>query len=359
PSFEVPEVIIKAKGGMSGWSNHKNIGENSLLMYSKFTGVLGEFTFDQNNSLLYDAIENTKVGQSVSAAERFLFLELPGSFVGGELLSAGWRAAGLSKIICGPLGRLTTGLIKICFTEGTLVVAENGNIKIEDIKEGDLVWSYNEETGKKELKRVIALSRNTSSSLVRISVNDTEISCTPEHPFYVSRSWIEAKDLTKGMPLTTLDGKISPVESITFLDEKVKVYNFEVEGNHNYYVSEKGILVHNNCEWANAITNTLENSASRMTSHLSEHFFAGEFNIGGRPLSQMFQKGLSYKDVLEEAAMRIGRGEGTFGTSAQGVKEIILDYGRVINQSGTSTQVRIWMNEAGTSIRSLHPYLGR
>ncbi|CAH0198674.1 polymorphic toxin-type HINT domain-containing protein [Chryseobacterium sp. Bi04] len=249
PSFEVPEVIIKAKGGVSGWSNHKNIGENSLLMYSKFTGVLGEFTFDQNNSLLYDAIENTKVGQSVSAAERFLFLELPGSFVGGELLSAGWRAAGLSKIICGPLGRLTNGLIKICFTEGTLVVAENGNIKIEDIKEGDLVWSYNEETGKKELKRVIALSRNTSSSLVRISVNDTEISCTPEHPFYVRGSWIEAKDLTKGMPLTTLDGKISPVESITFLDEKVKVYNFEVEGNHNYYVSEKGILVHNNCEW--------------------------------------------------------------------------------------------------------------
>ncbi|MFP3597738.1 hypothetical protein [Chryseobacterium sp. SIMBA_029] len=34
------------------------------------------------------------------------------------------------------------------------------------------------------------------------------------------------------------------------MDEKVKVYNFEVEGNHNYYVSEKGILVHNDClDW--------------------------------------------------------------------------------------------------------------
>nr|WP_228423898.1 hypothetical protein [Chryseobacterium carnipullorum] len=42
---------------------------------------------------------------------------------------------------------------------------------------------------------------------------------------------------------------MSPVESINFLDEKVKVYNFEVEDNHNYYVSEKGILVHNNCEY--------------------------------------------------------------------------------------------------------------
>ncbi|MCS3533030.1 hypothetical protein [Chryseobacterium sp. JUb7] len=28
-----------------------------------------------------------------------------------------------------------------------------------------------------------------------------------------------------------------------------KVFNFEVEDNNNYYVSEKGILVHNNCEW--------------------------------------------------------------------------------------------------------------
>ncbi|WET51856.1 polymorphic toxin-type HINT domain-containing protein [Chryseobacterium indologenes] len=113
-----------------------------------------------------------------------------------------------------------------------------------------MVWSYNEETGKKELKKVAALSRNTSSSLVKISVNGTEITCTPEHPFYVNGSWVEAKDLTQGMLLTTLDGKTSSVESINFLDEKVKVYNFEVEGNHNYYVSEKGILVHNNCEYA-------------------------------------------------------------------------------------------------------------
>ncbi|WP_262904377.1 Hint domain-containing protein [Chryseobacterium rhizoplanae] len=156
----------------------------------------------------------------------------------------------MSRLICGPVGRLTNGLIKICFTEGTLVAVETGSKKIEDIKEGDLVWSYNEETGKKELKKVVALSRNTSSSLVKIAVNGTEITCTPEHPFYVNGNWVEAKDLTRGILLTTLDGKTSPVESIKFLDEKVKVYNFEVEGNHTYYVSEKGILVHNDClDW--------------------------------------------------------------------------------------------------------------
>lgn len=55
--------------------------------------------------------------------------------------------------------------------------------------------------------------------------------------------------------------------------------------------------MHNNCEWTSAITNTLENASSGVTRHISEHFFAGEINIGGRPLSQMFQKGLSYKEL--------------------------------------------------------------
>ncbi|WPO92150.1 DUF6443 domain-containing protein [Chryseobacterium sp. HR92] len=241
--IHIPEVIItgrKGKGFAEG-------SYNSFMMEVKADNARLAWNLSQSRSLLYDAIENTKVGQSVSAAENFLFLELPASMVGGELLAAGWKAAGMSRLICRPAARLTNGLIKLCFTEGTLVAVEKGSKKIEDIKEGDLVWSYNEKTGQKELKKVVELSRNTSSSLVKISVSGTEIICTPEHPFYVNGNWVEAKDLVKGMALTTLDGKTSTIESIKFLDEKVKVYNFEVEGNHNYYVSEKGILVHNDC----------------------------------------------------------------------------------------------------------------
>ncbi|MGG7551316.1 DUF6443 domain-containing protein [Chryseobacterium arthrosphaerae] len=254
----VPEVFVTGKKGGGFFKG----SYNSFMMENAMNNARLGWNLSQSRSLLYDAIENTKVGQSVSAAENFMFLELPASLAGGELLAAGWRAAGIGKLICGPAGRLTGGLVKICFTEGTLVAIEKGSKKIEDIKEGDLVWSYNEETGKKELKKVVELSRNTSSSLVKISLNSTEITCTPEHPFYVNGSWVEAKDLTQGMLLTTLDGKTSPVESIKFLDEKVKVYNFEVEGNHNYYVSEKGILVHNNCEWLEATIGQAKNWVS-------------------------------------------------------------------------------------------------
>ncbi|UFH33311.1 Hint domain-containing protein [Chryseobacterium sp. C-71] len=241
------EIIMQGKGNRNTWNNSSNFGFNSAVMGSGILGALNAWNFRTNSSTLHYALENTKIGKSLGEAQAFMFLELPMSFAGGELVAAGWRASGIGRYLCGPIGRLTNGIIKICFTEGTLVATENGNKKIEDIKEGDLVWSYNEETGKKELKKVVELSRNTSSSLVKISVNSTEITCTPEHPFFVNGNWVEAKNLTKDTLLTTLDGTTSPVESIQFLDKKVKVYNFEVEGNHNYYVSEKGILVHNDC----------------------------------------------------------------------------------------------------------------
>ena len=203
--------------------------------------------YQRNLSNYQMAVMNSKGAKEVEEFEKFLFLDVPIAIATDGLGTEAMAGLKIGRYICKPLGRLSNGLIKLCFTEGTLVATENGSKKIEDIKEGDFVWSYNEGTGKKELKKVVELSRNTSSSLVKISVNGTEITCTPEHPFYVDGSWIEAKDLTKGMLLTALDGTTSPVESVNFLDEKVKVYNFEVEDNHNYYVSEKGILVHNDC----------------------------------------------------------------------------------------------------------------
>ncbi|WP_131724452.1 hypothetical protein [Chryseobacterium indologenes] len=44
-------------------------------------------------------ILNSKASMEVAAFENFLFLELPASFAGEGLLVAGWRAAGISKIL--------------------------------------------------------------------------------------------------------------------------------------------------------------------------------------------------------------------------------------------------------------------
>ncbi len=104
-------------------------------MYSKFTGVLGRFTFDQNSSLLADAVENTKVGRSVSAAENFLFLELPASMAGGELLAAGWWAAGV--------GRYLSGLANKAYANiAPKIIAEQAAVHGNSLKSLRPTWGY-------------------------------------------------------------------------------------------------------------------------------------------------------------------------------------------------------------------------
>ena len=77
-----------------------------------------------------------------------------------------------------------------------------------------------------------------------------EIITTAEHPFYVpKRGWTEAIELRAGDVLVNVNGEYVILEKIEheLLESPVKVYNFEVEDFHTYYVGDSGVLVHNKC----------------------------------------------------------------------------------------------------------------
>jgi pretoxin HINT domain-containing protein len=73
------------------------------------------------------------------------------------------------------------------------------------------------------------------------------VRATPEHPFMtLDGGWIHAGSLKAGDFVFDIDGAAPvTVESISFEIVSEKVYNFEVEGLHNYFVSEEGLLSHN------------------------------------------------------------------------------------------------------------------
>ena len=78
-----------------------------------------------------------------------------------------------------------------------------------------------------------------------------EIVCTPEHRFYViDRGWICAKDLQLGDCCLSANGERIAFLSRETLEEKQRVYNFEIQEKHTYYVNfidKSSILVHNEC----------------------------------------------------------------------------------------------------------------
>lgn len=137
---------------------------------------------------------------------------------------------------------------KGCFVAGTKVSVEKGFIPIEKVKAGDRVWSEDTRTGKKELKKVKKIFVREKDSIVRLSINGEVIETTDEHPFFVKDiGWIPAGELSSGDLVKLKSDDYVPIESYNVipLDEPIKVYNFEVEDNHTYYVSESKVLVHN------------------------------------------------------------------------------------------------------------------
>ncbi|HEX3047112.1 MAG TPA: polymorphic toxin-type HINT domain-containing protein, partial [Bacillota bacterium] len=138
----------------------------------------------------------------------------------------------------------------ICFTEDTPVYTKDGYRFIKDIKVGDEVYSENPETGEKGLKNVTQVFVNETQTLVHIFVGNTELKATHSHPFWVvGKGWVDAGKLIIGDNLLLYSGEVAKVTAVKIeqLLEPIKVYNFEVEDWHTYFVSRCYILVHNAC----------------------------------------------------------------------------------------------------------------
>ena len=142
-----------------------------------------------------------------------------------------------------------TGTIK-CFIAGTLIATETGFAGIESIKLGDVVLSTNADTMVTGYKKVLEKYVRKTKELVHIIASGEEIVSTPDHPYYVAgRGFVNACQLCIGSPLLDADGRVLETEQIykEYLeeDEKVTVYNFQVEEWHTYNVGEMEVLVHN------------------------------------------------------------------------------------------------------------------
>ena len=156
--------------------------------------------------------------------------------------------AEVGTMICGAYHSAKGG--NVCFVAGTLVKTGDGAKPIEEIRAGDMVWAWDEETGDVALKPVVETYVNETDELIHLSVNGEEIVCTPSHPFYSPvRGWTDAVHLRAGDILVLVNGEYVVVEKVQheLLESPIKVYNFQVADYHTYYVSESGVLVHNKC----------------------------------------------------------------------------------------------------------------
>ena len=163
------------------------------------------------------------------------------------------------------------------------------------------MWTYNEQTGKNELKPVNHVFVNQDPEITYLTLENGDgssepIITTPEHPFYVKEAakntpssgpprevrsgpegavqtktaqlgqdstgygpklsstnshgdlgpnWVGAGHLKLGDQIRKFDGSSGTVVNVTTVAETRTMYNLDVVGNDNFFVGEKGWLVHN------------------------------------------------------------------------------------------------------------------
>ena len=136
----------------------------------------------------------------------------------------------------------------ICFVAGTKVLTENGYKNIEDIKVGDMVYSYNLDNNEKELKKVTRTIKSSTEETYIVTINGKKVEMSPRHQVYViDKGWVRAYNLKVGDKMLSSDKKVIDITNIERKNYEggISTYNLTVDGNSNYYVSEIQVLVHN------------------------------------------------------------------------------------------------------------------
>lgn len=85
-------------------------------------------------------------------------------------------------------------------------------------------------------------------SVLQLHLSNGEVlEPTPPHRFFSEsrQDWVAAQDLQIGECLRTALGQTVTIESTSLKAGEYRVYNLEVEQEHQFYVGESGVLVHN------------------------------------------------------------------------------------------------------------------
>ncbi|MFV0478362.1 MAG: polymorphic toxin-type HINT domain-containing protein, partial [Parahaliea sp.] len=131
------------------------------------------------------------------------------------------------------------------FAADTLVWTPNGQVAIDTIRVGDIVFSRNDLSFDDKPQRVSGISHRTANDYYQIVTEGDAIKITDNHPVWVqAKGWVSAEKVEPYDVIATIDGDAT-VYFVNHFDEPLEVYNFSVEQSENYFVGNEGLWVHN------------------------------------------------------------------------------------------------------------------
>jgi len=137
----------------------------------------------------------------------------------------------------------------ICFPAGTLVATPQGRRPIEQLGAGGLVHAFDFATGTVVTRRILGLTRGSTTRWTTVRFAGETVRATPSHRFWVvsTQDWTPAEKLAPGMEIRSRDGSVATVVAVSeqAAAGPEATYNLSVEEAENYFVGSLDLLVHN------------------------------------------------------------------------------------------------------------------
>lgn len=145
----------------------------------------------------------------------------------------------------------TTGGHHYCFTGNTPVrMADGAHRRIDQLREGDNVLSYDERDASLQKGKVLKIERSIAPTHFKLHVakSGVTVGITGEHPIHTKGLWLPAKMLRAGSIVTWLDDEVdelgeTEIVNVTTDFRPAYVYDLTVSDYHTFFAG--GILAHN------------------------------------------------------------------------------------------------------------------
>lgn len=165
------------------------------------------------------------------------------------IVGRGFLSLDTSPLGASIISAATLSFNRVCFLNGTPVHTPKGATMIENINDGDIVWSLNLLANKLEEQPVIKVIRSIQNQTISITTRRGIVECTPAHPFMVlGKGWVRAAALKVGDHLVSKAGELVKIITLDLMAATRAVQDLIVNANHNYFVGREMLLVHNKTE---------------------------------------------------------------------------------------------------------------
>jgi len=136
-----------------------------------------------------------------------------------------------------------------CLAEGTIIYTPNGPKKIEDLKIGDIIYSYKD--GKVVESAVSNHFETGIRECIKISTENKDIICTPDHKFLINDKWVRADELKIKVDSFTMPfgDELSEVSNKFGLIKKIEPAGkhcvFDITVDNTHCMVANGFVTHN------------------------------------------------------------------------------------------------------------------